>query len=75
MTRYIEMVRPPSTSLTGIRFKPGGFSFFYDPLLLRDAADRTVEFDRTLIPVIDPVIPAPNLSLDEFFLRRLAAPS
>ena len=28
MTRYKEMVRPPGTQLTGIRFKPGGFSFF-----------------------------------------------
>jgi len=75
MTRYIEMVRPPATSLTGIRFKPGGFSFFYAPSLLKDAADRTVEFDRTLVPAINRATPDPRTTLDDFFLRRLAAPA
>ncbi len=74
MTRYIEMVRPPSTQLTGIRFKPGGFSFFYDPTLLRNAADQTVEFDRTLIPDIGTATANPAPVLDAFFLRRLTAP-
>lgn len=66
MTRYIEMVRPPATQLSGIRFKPGGFSFFYDPSLLRNAADRTLEFDRTLFPSANP---------NAFFLNRLKTPS
>src|ERR1700733_9036206 len=30
MTRHKEMVRPPATRLIGIRFKAGGFPFFYD---------------------------------------------
>jgi AraC-like DNA-binding protein len=75
MTRYIEMIRPPATSLTGIRFKPGGFSFFYAPSFLKDSADRTVEFDRTLVPAINPATPDPTANLDDFFLRRLAAPA
>src|SRR5579872_5644161 len=74
MTRYIDVVRPPGTRLTGIRFKPGGFSFFYDPSLLRDTADRTLQFDRTLIPAIGPASPNPAPILDAFFLHRLNAP-
>lgn len=74
MTRYIEMVRPPATRLVGIRFKPGGFSFFYDHTLLRGAADRTIEFDRTLIPSIDPMTTDPAPILDRFFTKRLSQP-
>ena len=64
MTRYKEMVRPPGTELTGVRFKPGGFSCFYDPSLLRSTADRTVLFDRSLFPTA-------ATSLNRFFLDRL----
>ena len=76
MTRYKEMVRPPGTQLTGIRFKPGGFSFFYDHSLLHDTANRTIEFDRALIPSIDNDNPVANPSpvLNTFFFRRLRAP-
>jgi len=75
MTRYIEMIRPPATQLTGIRFKPGGFSFFYDPSLLRDTADQTLEFDRTLFPAGDLNAPNPATPFNTFFLRRLKTPS
>lgn len=74
MTRYIELVRPPSTRLTGIRFKPGGFSCFFDPGFLKDAADRTVEFDRTLIPTLDPGLADPAPILNRFFANRLSLP-
>lgn len=89
MTLYKEMVRPPGTRLLGIRFKPGGFSCFYDPFLLRSTADRTVLFDRSLFPfprradpaapdIIDPAAPGrtidPAASLNRFFLDRLKQP-
>jgi AraC-like DNA-binding protein len=74
MTRYIEMVRPPSTSLTGIRFKPGGFSFFYDPGFLKDAANRTVGFDRALVPILHPDHSDPSPVLNRFFTSRLSIP-
>lgn len=85
MTRYKEMIRPPETRLIGIRFKPGAFSFFYDHSLLRDTADRTVEFDPSLLPdnllhseppplpyIPDQTRNLPDL-LDRFFYQRLSA--
>ena len=74
MTRYIELVRPPATRLIGIRFKPGGFSCFYDHPLPRDAANRTIEFDRALIPILGPDIINPAPALDRFFANRLSIP-
>jgi len=73
MTRYKELVRPPATLLTGIRFRPGGFSFFFDHGLLKDTADQTVEFDKILLPTL----PAGNPStvLNQFFIDRLCIPS
>jgi AraC-like DNA-binding protein len=76
MTRFKEMIRPPATRLIGIRFKPGGFPFFYDHLLLKDTADRTIEFDPGLLPAISGA-PAGGLAplLDRFFCDRLNNPS
>ena len=84
MTRFKEMIRPPATRLIGIRFKPGGFPFFYDHQLLKNTADKTIEFDPGLLPDIPepyrqtkiPEYPS-NLAalLDRFFCNRLAAPS
>ncbi len=70
MTRFKDMIRPPGTHLSGIRFKPGGFSCFYDPALLRSTADSTVLFDRSLIPPL-PITTDPTAILNRFFLRRL----
>jgi AraC-like DNA-binding protein len=84
MTRHKEMIRPPATRLIGIRFKPGGFPFFYDHQILRDTADKTIEFDPGfLLPAVDEGAPnlvgqgAPNLArqLDRFFFDRLTTPS
>jgi AraC-like DNA-binding protein len=75
MTRFKEMVRPPGTQLIGVRFKPGGFSCFYPPSLLRSTADRTVEFDRSLFPAIDPGKPDLAGRLNRFFLDKLALPA
>ena len=77
MTRYKQITRPPDTRLVGIRFKPGGFSFFYDPSFLKDIADKTVEFDKKLAPLIhegtqDQDLP---LLLNRFFAERLSNPS
>jgi len=84
MTRYKEMVRPPATRLLGIRFRPGGFPFFYDHGLLRDTADKTIEFDPRLVPsnIVGPAQTSASLcaaglatALDRFFFDRLASPS
>lgn len=73
MTRYKEMIRPPETRLVGVRFKPGGFPFFYDHVLLKNTADRTVEFDPRLLPVIpEDTRRLPNL-LDHFFYDRFSS--
>src|SRR6185437_2839700 len=68
MTRFKDMIRPPGTRLLGVRFKPGGFTCFYDPILLKSTADQTVPFDRSLFP-------RPASSLNHFFLRRLNSSS
>lgn len=75
MTRFKEMVRPPGTRLVGVRFKPGGFPFFYDCGLLKDTADKTVEIDRALAPRIMENGPALLDVLDGFFHARLDRPS
>jgi AraC-like DNA-binding protein len=75
MTRFKEMIRPPATRLIGIRFKPGGFPFFYDHLLMKDTADKTMEFDPGLLPPLPGT--SSNLAqvLDRFFYDRLNNPS
>lgn len=81
MTRFLEMIRPPETRLIGIRFKPGGFPFFYGHPILKDTADKTVEFDPGLFPpnFASPGYPGTpsNLAayLDRFFTDRLTIPS
>jgi AraC-like DNA-binding protein len=75
MTRFKEMIRPPATRLIGIRFKPGGFPFFYDHLLLKDTADKTIQFDPSLLPPIPDTSSNPAPLLDRFFCNRLANPS
>ncbi len=76
MTRFKEMIRPPATRLIGIRFKPGGFPFFYDHVLLKNTADGTMQFDPGLLPAI-PGTSAGGLAplLDRFFYDRLSNPS
>ena len=74
MTRYKAMVRPPETRLTGIRFKPGGFPFFYEHAFLKNTADITIPFDPRLIPVIPETSPNPAPVLDRFFCDRLKTP-
>ncbi|HTR27770.1 MAG TPA: DUF6597 domain-containing transcriptional factor [Puia sp.] len=75
MTRHKEMVRPPGTRLVGIRFRPGGFPFFYDHELLRDTADRTIEFDPGLVPAIPESSAGLAAVLDRYFFHRFAIPS
>jgi AraC-like DNA-binding protein len=74
MTHYKEMLRPPRTRLIGIRFKPGGFSFFYPPAFLKDTADKVVEFDPRLLPVIDEEPRTLQALLNRFFYDRLTTP-
>ena len=75
MTRFEEMIRPPGTRLFGIRFKPGGFPFFYDHQLLKDTADKTIEFDPCLLPALREDSPNLPVQLDRYFYDRLATPS
>jgi AraC-like DNA-binding protein len=73
MTRYKELVRPPATRCTGIRFRPGGFSFFFDHILLRNTADQTVGFDKTLLPALPS--DDPTAILNRYLIDRLSIPS
>jgi AraC-like DNA-binding protein len=75
MTRFKEMIRPPATRLIGIRFKPGGFPFFYDHQILRDTADKTIQFDPGLLPPIPEPPSNPAAYLDRWFADRLTIPS
>jgi AraC-like DNA-binding protein len=74
MTQYKEVARPSGTKLIGIRFKPGGMSFFYDSAFLKETANKTVEFDHKLIPVINETTSAYETNLNRFFINRLSNP-
>jgi AraC-like DNA-binding protein len=72
MTRYKEITRPDYSNLIGIRFKPAAFSVFYKYSSLHEIADKTVEFDKKLIPQIHEGTADLTNCLDRFFTGRLS---
>src|SRR3990170_2555255 len=54
MTRYKETIGKPGTHLLGIRFKPAAFTHFFKFASLQESTDKTVEFNRKLLPEIHP---------------------
>ena len=74
MTRFKQNLMHEGTHLIGIRFKPAGFSAFYDHPNLYRIADETVEFDQKVAPELDITLKHFTGYLDHFFLKILSAP-
>ena len=72
MTRYKEIAHPNETNLIGIRFKPAAFSFFFKYSSLHEIADKTVEFDKKLVPEINEYCNDLADCLNHFFGERLS---
>jgi AraC-like DNA-binding protein len=70
MTTSSLIQRLPNSVFIGIRFKPGGFAFFYK-LPLQELADEVIEFpDRFLHDLLD-VDDKVTDRLDDFFTRKI----
>jgi AraC-like DNA-binding protein len=74
MTRYKQTVNKPGTYLLGIRFKPGGFTHFFRHASLVESTDKTIEFDKRLLPHINATTQNIIQSLDRFFLQKFTRP-
>lgn len=74
MTRFKQNLMHEGTHLIGIRFKPAGFSAFYEHPNLYRLTDETVEFDRRIAPQLDTTMKHFTGYLDHFFLKILSAP-
>jgi AraC-like DNA-binding protein len=70
MTASSLIQRLPSSVFIGIRFKPGGFAFFYK-LPLQELTDEIIEFpDRFLYDLLD-VDNKVTDRLDDFFTKKI----
>jgi len=74
MTRYKNISRSPVSKLTGIRFKPGALSFFYDLPFLKSIANGTVEMDKGMSPSFDKTSRNFTDYLNRYFMDRLTVP-
>ncbi len=74
MTQAIESRVQQNTHLLGIRFKPAGFSAFYQYASLHGFTDKTVAFETKLAPDLKQTLKHSVAYLNRFFLNRLAPP-
>lgn len=74
MTRYKQNLMHTGTKLIGIRFKPAGFSAFYDYSNLHRLTDETIEFEQKLTPDLNGTVKYAGAYLDFFFLKILNPP-
>ena len=72
MTRYKDTVRRPGSCLVGIRFKPLGFSAFFKFGSLHEITEKTVEFDKKLLPELHDYKNETFRRLDKFLYDRLS---
>jgi AraC-like DNA-binding protein len=72
MTRFKETIRKADTHLIGIRFKPGAFGHFYRFGFLHELTDQITEFEKRLVPSINPSTPNLFHNLDRYFGARLS---
>ena len=52
MTKYKDTIQQPGSHLLGIRFKPLGFSAFYQYASLHEVTENTVEFEQNFLPEV-----------------------
>jgi len=75
MTRFKETEMDSSTSLVGIRFKPGTFLAFFNFAPLCEVADRTVELDARFSFNTNKLIKSPFEFLDKLLFKNLKSPN
>jgi AraC-like DNA-binding protein len=71
MIRYVDITIRPDTYLLGIRFKPLGFLAFYKFSSLHEITDRTIDFDKSLLPEMHAYNDRTIAVLNKFFCDRL----
>jgi AraC-like DNA-binding protein len=74
MTRYKENIMHAGTKLIGIRFKPAGFTAFYEHDALYRLTDETVELEKKLSPDLETTVKHFTTYLDHFFQKKLSNP-
>src|SRR5688572_8501137 len=74
MTTFKKVSMSPGTSLLGIRFKPGAFSFFYKFDALHEINNATVDFEGEIAPGLQKFTCKTPAHLDSFFFNRLSKP-
>jgi len=74
MTRFKENLMNSGTNLIGIRFKPAGFSAFYDHSSVYKLTDETIEFNQKVAPDLENTVEYFTAYLDHFFLKILSKP-
>jgi len=75
MTRYIDITVEADTHLLGIRFKPLGFSAFYEFASLHEVTNKTIGFGSRLVPEIRQHDQNTGAILDNFFYNKLSNPN
>ncbi|MEJ7644218.1 MAG: helix-turn-helix domain-containing protein [Chryseolinea sp.] len=74
MTKFIETKISANALIFGVRFKPAGFSHFYQNGPVHEITDNTVEFENSLAPDIREIINGGISYLNGFFFKRLCRP-
>jgi AraC-like DNA-binding protein len=72
MTRYKDIVQQACSFLLGIRFKPLGFPAFFTFSPLHEIAEKTVDFNKKMVPEIHHFNNHTISILDKFFCDRLS---
>jgi len=72
MTRYKDITRDANTFLLGIRFKPLGFPAFFKFSSLHEITEKTIDFNRKLLPEIHHFNNETIAQLDKFFCDKLS---
>lgn len=72
MTRYKDTIRQADTFLLGIRFKPLGFPAFFKFSSLHEITEKTIDFNKKLLPEINNYNAHTISVLDKFFCDRLS---
>lgn len=72
-TRFIEVNMNTDTKLWGIRFKPAAFSVFFKFGSLDKVTDKTVAFEKKLLPDLK-TIQYSTAYLNHFFLNKSSKP-
>ena len=72
MTQYMNVTVAHDTYLLGIRFKPLGFPTFYQFSSLHEITNKTIDFNRRLLPPLYVYDQNTITTLDNFFCKKIS---